>query len=528
VTMPEWPALPPIPSWVPSWAPDVVTAILIGVVAVAGFVALRLTWRGTKTTASSIRRYVAARPAEDVLTIVAASIATGVSAQGMWRFSGDVLGFEGPLRLLLFAFIEVAIITSAVRARRNMRENFSAGIDGIAVWALTGLTAVLSSMDARSLPETIFRLASPLVAAWLWERGMAIERHRATGRKRIHWRITPERILVRLGAAESQDRTAEQVDQQRRFTRVALAAKKVRILMESEAKPSKVATARQKLERAYAAAHAHTGLGRSEELQELLAAETRSLFSAGELVNLHAASAWAKPAEPGDLAELVEETQRMSDGIAALGETRAALKEMRKVREEMRAMESNVSMLASDVTRGVPRSATHGQVTSAVTKTVTEPPVFVPQEWTTVTSSATPAVTPVVVAERVTEQVTFDVTDKAMYDLKQNLLGAPAVTEFATPAVTPPAVAGKVTKRITFKPKTGLVNQPKTVIMRAYWDKIRNEEKRYPDVVELAKASGAHHSLASRKRTEWVSELPWREKRKANAKKAVNGSKPSS
>jgi hypothetical protein len=145
---------------------------------VPAYLALRTAWRAM---AWLFARYVAPRPIEDVLTIVAASIATGVSAQGMWRFSGDVLGLDGPLRLLLFAFIEVAIITSAVRARRNMRENFSAGIDGIAVWALTCLTAVLSSMDARSLPEAMFRLAAPLVAAWLWERGMAIERHRIRG-----------------------------------------------------------------------------------------------------------------------------------------------------------------------------------------------------------------------------------------------------------------------------------------------------------------------------------------------------------
>src|SRR5689334_17082861 len=140
---------------------------------ILAFLVLRVAWRATVWL---FARYVANRPIEDVLTIVAASIATGVSAQGMWRFSGDVLGLDGPLRLLLFAFIEVAIITSAVRARRNMRENYAAGIDGLAVWVLTGLSAVLSAMDAASVAEAIFRLAAPLVAAWLWERGMAIER----------------------------------------------------------------------------------------------------------------------------------------------------------------------------------------------------------------------------------------------------------------------------------------------------------------------------------------------------------------
>ncbi|MGP3914280.1 hypothetical protein [Nonomuraea sp. 10N515B] len=210
------------------------------------------------------------RPLPDVLTIVAASIATGVSAEGMWRFSGDVLGLDGPLRLLLFAFIEVAIITSAVRARRNMRENFSAGIDGIAVWALTVLTAVLSSMDARSLPEAVFRLAAPLVAAWLWERGMAIERHRIRGTGRINWRLTPERVLVRLGLAEARDRTASEVDAHRRLTRVALAAKRVHQLQHADASDRKFARAIRKRDRMLDRAVEHTGLARDRVMQVAL------------------------------------------------------------------------------------------------------------------------------------------------------------------------------------------------------------------------------------------------------------------
>ncbi len=131
-----------------------------------------------------------------MLTLVAASVATTVAMTGMWRFFGVTLHFSGALRILLFAFIELAVVTSAVRARRNMRDIHTAGIDGAAVWILTGLSAVLSSLDARSPAEAVFRLAAPLVAAWLWERGLAVERRRATGR-RIHWRLTAERVLVR-------------------------------------------------------------------------------------------------------------------------------------------------------------------------------------------------------------------------------------------------------------------------------------------------------------------------------------------
>lgn len=244
-----------------------------------------------------LRRWATGRPAEDILTIVAASIATGVSAQGMWRFSGDVLGFDGPLRLLLFAFIEVAVITSAVRARRNMRENYSAGIDGIAVWVLTCLSAVLSSMDARSVAEAIFRLAAPLVAAWLWERGMAIERHRITGRSRINWRITPERIMVRIGLAEAGDRTTSEVDAHRRLTRVALAAKKARALREAGASDRKMRAALAKLDKAMDRAVEYTGLAVDGKRQEALLSQIGALYNTSALLDLTPPVPWA-PEQP--------------------------------------------------------------------------------------------------------------------------------------------------------------------------------------------------------------------------------------
>ncbi|MFC6086370.1 hypothetical protein [Sphaerisporangium aureirubrum] len=256
-------------------------------------VALRLLPRAWRAT----RRLLATRPAEDHLTVIAACIATGVSAQGMWRFTGDVLGFDGPLQLLLFSFIEVAVITSAVRARRNMRENFSAGIDGIAVWVLTSLTAVLSALDARSMAEAIFRLAAPLVAAWLWERGMAIERHRISGRARIRWRMTPERVLVWLGLADASDRTAGEIDTQRRLTRVTLAARTLRALRDMGASDRKVRRAQARLERLAAAAHTHTGLARDPELQRRVAAETAALRSVPALADVEPHSEWA-PAAP--------------------------------------------------------------------------------------------------------------------------------------------------------------------------------------------------------------------------------------
>ena len=317
-------------------ATAVITLLSLAGLALA-FLALRIAWQGL---AWLFGRYVAGRPVEDVLTIVAASIATGVSAQGMWRFSGDVLHLPIALRVLLFAFIEVAIVTSAVRARRNMRNNFSAGIDGIAVWALTCLTAVLSSMDARSLPEAVFRLASPLVAAWLWERGMAIERHRIRGTGRINWRLTPERILVSLGLAEANDRTTGEVDAHRRLTRVALAAKRVHLLRAADASPRKLRRAAAKLDKRLDQAVAHTGLAKDDRMKWALLDQVGTLGGAESLCNLleTATGPWAQTDHPlvtgaakhHEAVQLAEAMREWTDAINKQRdpETSSAIKSM--------------------------------------------------------------------------------------------------------------------------------------------------------------------------------------------------------
>ncbi|MDP9843223.1 hypothetical protein [Streptosporangium lutulentum] len=293
------------------------------------------------------RRWVAPRPAEDVLTVVAASIATGVSAQGMWRFSGDVLGFEGFLQVMLFAFIEVAMVTSAVRARRNMRENGKAGLDGLAVWALTALSAVLSAMDAHSFAEAVFRMAAPLVAAWLWERSMAIERQRLTGKARINWRITPERILVRVGLAESNDRTASEVDAYRRLTRVALTAKKAKALREAGASDRKQRAALVKLDRAMDRAVEHTGLAQDKDKQGQLLAQIGALYNTAALTKVERPSFWEEPKELTGFDRLALETGRLAEGLEAKGEARAALDEMNEMRSEIREAMANLVPLVS-------------------------------------------------------------------------------------------------------------------------------------------------------------------------------------
>lgn len=284
-------------------AAAVICVVTLGALTLAYFVARRLLRTAGRAVAVVYRAAGRAarrcRP-EDALTMGAAAIATGVSAQGMWNFfTGEFPELAWPLRLLLFAFIEIAVVTSAVRARRSMRENYSAGIDGVAVWALAALTAVLASLEAATFPEWLFRLSAPLVAAWLWERGMAIERRRITGRSRIHWRFTLERVMVWLGLAEAAERTADEVDRQRRLTRVALAAQRLRGLKATSAAGWRIRWAAARLRRAWTTAARHTDIARDPEMQSALAREVRALGAADQLADLTPWASWSpRPFDP--------------------------------------------------------------------------------------------------------------------------------------------------------------------------------------------------------------------------------------
>ncbi|MFI7691820.1 hypothetical protein ACIBQ6_22315 [Nonomuraea sp. NPDC049655] len=453
----------------------------------AGILGLALTVFLLRGLFAQGRRWLSGRPVEDVLTIVAASIATGVSAQGMWRFSGDVLGLDGPLRLLLFAFVEVAIVTSAVRARRNMRENFSAGIDGIAVWALTALTAVLSSMDARSLPEAVFRLAAPLVAAWLWERGMAIERHRIRGTGRINWRLTPERILVRLGLAEATDRTAGDVDRQRRISRAALAV--LRVDDQQQAKDSKRRKALGLFRKRVAQAVEHASLASDESAQQALLDQIDTLRSVDALVQRQRIAPWADPVTQEKRAEAlaaIEQEQRFDSAEA----TQRAL--------------DRAALTLMALTERVTLDMTSTQVNSEVNGKVNNGAVSSHREAGKLTFPMTAELT----AGPVNGGLNFDVNDDASYDLERLLSTDPYMTPLLTGA--------GVNEEVNDDPRTG----SKTQAMRSFWDS-EVAEDRYPSVKDLADHAGADASLASRKRKEWVAELPWRQRRKADPKRSM-------
>jgi hypothetical protein len=360
---------------------------------VGGVCALTATWilaRAAVNAARAARRArkprttVKRHAPEDWLTWVMAGIATSVSAQGMWKFFADVLGVDGPMRVLGFAFIEGAIVISALRARKSMRDNYSAGVDGVAVWALACLTAALSAIDARNFGEVVFRLAAPLVAAWLWERGMRLERRRVTGLSGIHWRITPERALVWLGLAEAKDRSASEVDAHRRLTRVALAAKKARALRDQGVSDRKLRAAMAKLDRALDKAVEHTGLPRDERMQWALLDQITALYGGASLLDLPEVAPWAHidhPAVTGaakhhEAVKLADAMREWTTAIQAQRdpETQAAIQSMAAYIARLEGRELPSIETPGETVRGVEVEVSPGDIDELIDRLRDTPP----------------------------------------------------------------------------------------------------------------------------------------------------------
>ena len=237
---------------------------------------------------------------EQAGTLLAAAIATGVSAQGMWVFFDKSLHLTLSLRIMFFAFLEIMVLTSALRARSAQQVSGSAGIDGVAMWVLTCLSAVLAATDADNAGTVLIRLSAPLVAAWGWERSMALERRRSGTLGGINWRITPERVLIRLGIADPTDRTAGEAARQRRLIDVALAADHARTLRATGAGPRRINRARRHLQRVMRRAVEDGGLvDNARSPRTVLMDNLRVLSGTGALVDLDLPSPWTLDEEPG-------------------------------------------------------------------------------------------------------------------------------------------------------------------------------------------------------------------------------------
>lgn len=259
-----------------------------GLVITAGLAAsVRIALAGKKNTQR--------RKSDKVLTFLAAAVATGVVATGMWNFFGDVLHITNPVgRTALFAFFEIAMLASAFRSRRfrldraakrdtptdpDAEPDARIDVDGIAVWVLASLSGLFASADEPTTTGKLVRIVAPLLAAWMWERGLAGELMQFTrGAKRINWALTPERILVWLGIADPSGRQIGEVARKRRIATFSRTAYRLQILKEDQAAKWRIKLTRWRLRQLTEAANEHLNLATDRVLLGEVRAQLALLY----------------------------------------------------------------------------------------------------------------------------------------------------------------------------------------------------------------------------------------------------------
>lgn len=269
------------------------------VIVVAGLVlalvVLAIMWRAGRGLSRVARRGLSGKRPEDVLTFIVAAIATAGAAQGNFKFFGDKLAMPFWMQWLTFAMFELGMLTCALRARRKIRnpQIGTAGVDGVLVWVISSVSAVLASSDANGW-GVLGRLVFPFFAASMWELLLAFERRRV-GRSTINWKITPEKLLVRLGLAEASHRSTGEVDTHRRLKTVALAAHRLGVLQGASAAKWRTVLARRRLDTAMRSLVEFTDFTKNHSLQEELVTMIAALNGAASLANVSEAPPWERP-----------------------------------------------------------------------------------------------------------------------------------------------------------------------------------------------------------------------------------------
>jgi hypothetical protein len=149
-----------------------------------------------------------------------AVVPTALAAQGMVMVGHDALGLNLVFALALAAFLELALVSSALLARAAAMAGRPAGADAAAVWVFSAVSGLFSAAheligppdpatgqrgwqhDSLSLLAAGVRVAAPLVAAWLWERVLVSARRQAAARSAAQIRAD-RRLLAFARSAQT-------------------------------------------------------------------------------------------------------------------------------------------------------------------------------------------------------------------------------------------------------------------------------------------------------------------------------------
>ncbi|MFI6105822.1 hypothetical protein [Streptomyces sp. NPDC051310] len=246
-------------------------------------------------------------PVAVIAAAVAAAGCTAYSADTSWRFAADHLDMNSTAeRAAMFAAGEMALFSTALMARQNLKTTGAPGTPGMLVWLITGVQVIPAYAESGLIGGTVRAFVGPFLAAVLWHLAMGIElRHAKPGAgsqslAALLTREVRERLLSRLGLA-ARDRTAEQITRDRWTAQaVDLAA---RLAQSDSISTRRRARLQRKLSRAVGRAQVGADTQQRRALLQLLAARLHS----GALATLDLPSPWQtrEPARPPQPAPVV-------------------------------------------------------------------------------------------------------------------------------------------------------------------------------------------------------------------------------
>jgi len=192
-----------------------------------------------------------------------ASVAAGISAQGLTGFARSNMGLRGPWPYLLFFALDGAAGVCAVLLARRAARNDGGLAPRLAVWGLVTASAFFNFTHAPRHPAAPQAYAlMPVVAAVLFEFCLREMRIRRTGRADrklagLRWLHPAERVRVQMHMAADELVSAEQATRRVRTEQAARRLYQLRMALRDRdraARPGALAGARAR--RAQRRAHA--------------------------------------------------------------------------------------------------------------------------------------------------------------------------------------------------------------------------------------------------------------------------------
>lgn len=126
----------------------------------------------------------------------------GWSSEAVWTLTGPGgANLDTPLRIGLFAILEMILGVFMIRAKRNMRDLAWPGKSGYFAWGVAAGMSLVAVWTAHNPGEAFLRLLIPILLTAMWWDGLVGEKKRERDPDeggRFNW--TPRTLLIRIGA----------------------------------------------------------------------------------------------------------------------------------------------------------------------------------------------------------------------------------------------------------------------------------------------------------------------------------------